>query len=331
MVPVIVNAILNEHQLVIDIVAFVIKGDFHRSRLGEKQRGKILAGWVTRKMRTIAQYSIRDPNGSENHMMISEEPAGRASMSMSIGGGMRAGSTKGSLMAGSTLGMTAQLNSMQLQHQQANAINNEIPGQSRPMSEAPSTYYPPSIPEIHDDKTPTEARQSFLPGTALYYSPIDRAGPFNYQPQYHPQHQQQQSHDGHAGPGDHNYQQQTYGDVQVPDVLRPGTADTQPFYSDSQPYDYGSAPQGSGRWSFDDDDRGDGAEGGYNGGGGGGLRVANHDNDDDSDEGAGGGYNGGGGGGGGLRVANRNSSESDKSWARDALASMDYAGGSAKK
>jgi hypothetical protein len=60
MVPVIVNAILNEHQTIVDIVAFVNKGEFPRSRLGEKQRGKILAGWVTRKMRTIAQFAIRD-------------------------------------------------------------------------------------------------------------------------------------------------------------------------------------------------------------------------------------------------------------------------------
>ncbi|GAB1320063.1 hypothetical protein MFIFM68171_10273 [Madurella fahalii] len=59
-VPVIVNAILNEHQIVVDIVAFVNKGDFPRSRLGEKQRGKILAGWVSRKMRTMAQFAIKD-------------------------------------------------------------------------------------------------------------------------------------------------------------------------------------------------------------------------------------------------------------------------------
>ncbi|KAI0902547.1 acetyl-CoA synthetase-like protein [Annulohypoxylon nitens] len=59
-VPVIVNAILNEHQIVVDIVAFVNKGDFPRSRLSEKQRGKILASWVTRKMRTVAQFAIRD-------------------------------------------------------------------------------------------------------------------------------------------------------------------------------------------------------------------------------------------------------------------------------
>ncbi|CAG8951068.1 hypothetical protein HYFRA_00006466 [Hymenoscyphus fraxineus] len=63
-VPVIVNAILNEHQIVVDIVAFVARGDFPRSRLGEKQRGKILASWVTRKMRTMAQFGIRDPESA---------------------------------------------------------------------------------------------------------------------------------------------------------------------------------------------------------------------------------------------------------------------------
>ncbi|KAK3322607.1 hypothetical protein B0H66DRAFT_602044 [Apodospora peruviana] len=62
-VPVIVNAILNEHQIIVDIVAFVNKGDFPRSRLGEKQRGKILAGWVSRKMRTMAQFAIKDMDG----------------------------------------------------------------------------------------------------------------------------------------------------------------------------------------------------------------------------------------------------------------------------
>jgi hypothetical protein len=342
MVPVIVNAILNEHQLVIDIVAFVIKGDFHRSRLGEKQRGKILAGWVTRKMRTIAQYSIRDPNGPENQMMISEEPVGRQSMSMSIGGtgGMRGpGSTKGSLRAGSTLGMTAQLNSMQLSQQQNNAIAEQVPGQSIPGSFAQqqpygmndnqsphSSYYPQSIPELspqgHNDPsdvTPTEARHSFLPQLEqpgfMDYSPVDRAGPFL------------RDGDQHTGPGDHNYQQQTYGNAQLPESLRPGTGDTdnmptpQPFYSDSQPYDYGAnqhgeQEQGSRRWSFDSQDRGNGNgngdryEGGYDGGGYGGY---------------------GGGGGGGLRVANRDSSESESgSWTRDVVKGLNFAGGTGK-
>ncbi|KAJ9609074.1 hypothetical protein H2200_006845 [Cladophialophora chaetospira] len=62
-VPVIVNAVLHEHQIVVDIVAFVGEGDFPRSRLSEKQRGKILASWVTRKLRTIAQFGIRDGDG----------------------------------------------------------------------------------------------------------------------------------------------------------------------------------------------------------------------------------------------------------------------------
>ncbi len=75
-VPVIVNAILSEHQIIVDIVAFVSKGDFPRSRLGEKQRGKILAGWVTRKMRTLAQFAIRDLDPSA----MGDGPADAADM-----------------------------------------------------------------------------------------------------------------------------------------------------------------------------------------------------------------------------------------------------------
>ena len=73
-VPVIVNAILNEHQIVVDIVAFVNRGDFPRSRLGEKQRGKILASWVTRKMRTMAQFGIRDPDSGLSDVTEAMEP-----------------------------------------------------------------------------------------------------------------------------------------------------------------------------------------------------------------------------------------------------------------
>lgn len=230
MVPVIVNAILNEHQLVIDIVAFVQKGDFHRSRLGEKQRGKILAGWVTRKMRTIAQYSIRDPNGSDAQM-ISEEPVGRASTSTFMRG---PASTKGSLRASSTLGLTAQaqLNSMHLSHRasmqdlSAQQQQQYAPGQLPPNQDA---YAPqqslaelenrtqslsldpnhPGLGSLADanERTPTDARRDFLPtptqhNSMMDYSPVDptRAGVFDSpvdgpgqmqgQNQYPPQHQQ---------------------------------------------------------------------------------------------------------------------------------------------
>ena len=79
-VPVIVNAVLNEHQIIVDIVAFVGQGDFPRSRLSEKQRGKILASWVTRKLRTIAQFGIRDTEAAERP--LSGVPESRKSNSV---------------------------------------------------------------------------------------------------------------------------------------------------------------------------------------------------------------------------------------------------------
>ncbi|KAJ5901587.1 hypothetical protein N7495_002115 [Penicillium taxi] len=79
LVPVIVDVILNEHQVVADIVAFVSAGDFPRSRLGEKQRGKVLASWVTRKLRTIAQFSIRDIEGENPFAELPQHRASRSS------------------------------------------------------------------------------------------------------------------------------------------------------------------------------------------------------------------------------------------------------------
>jgi len=101
LVPVIVNAVLNEHQLVLDIVAFVALGDFPRSRLGEKQRGKILASWVSRKMRTIAQFSIRDPEAEGSiGTVVPEEAMGRRGSGQSgragLGSLVRGGGTTGS-------------------------------------------------------------------------------------------------------------------------------------------------------------------------------------------------------------------------------------------
>ncbi|KAL8866994.1 MAG: hypothetical protein Q9174_005948 [Haloplaca sp. 1 TL-2023] len=88
-VPVIVNAVLNEHQLIVDIVAFVSKGDFPRSRLGEKQRGKILASWVTRKMRTIAQFGIRDADGADSSITEVAEPRSSGGSAVGVGSSLR--------------------------------------------------------------------------------------------------------------------------------------------------------------------------------------------------------------------------------------------------
>jgi hypothetical protein len=312
MVPVIVNAILNEHQLVIDIVTFVSKGDFHRSRLGEKQRGKILAGWVTRKMRTIAQYSIRDPNGAENQ--IAEEPAGRASTSTFMRGGP--GSARDSVRA-STFSFAPHM-SMQLQSPppsaqdmaaQANfGTQAEFGGQADFGDQGvPQQYHSNSslgltIGTAHDgrdtsDMTPTERRRDLLPqvagGGPMDYSPLDARGVFDspveriggydeaqYQQQQPPQLQHQQQQQGFSSV------------VDVPAILRPGPADEAQYAP--TPYQTYQHPE-------------DGEES-YSSG----------------DDGAG--WQGGGGGGGGLRVANRDSAASNDSWARDALAGMNFIG-----
>lgn len=91
-VPVIVNAILNEHQIIVDIVAFVNKGDFPRSRLGEKQRGKILGGWVSRKLRTLAQFSIRDMDAESTAGDVMD-PSRVSMVSVRSGGGAAPGSS----------------------------------------------------------------------------------------------------------------------------------------------------------------------------------------------------------------------------------------------
>lgn len=63
-VPVIVNAVLEQHQFVIDVVSFVSIGNFPYSRLGEKQRGKLLASWVTRKLPLTGKFGVS--NGEQS-------------------------------------------------------------------------------------------------------------------------------------------------------------------------------------------------------------------------------------------------------------------------
>lgn len=63
-VPVIINAVLEEHQFVLDVVSFVAVNDFPRSRLGEKQRGKILASWVTKKLPITGKFGVS--NGEQS-------------------------------------------------------------------------------------------------------------------------------------------------------------------------------------------------------------------------------------------------------------------------
>lgn len=147
MVPVIVNAILGEHQLIVDIVAFVSKGDFPRSRLGEKQRGKILASWVTRKLHTIAQFSIRDADAADSQITEVAEP--RSGLGSTVG-------------VGSSLRNVKSVHSPPAEDMQAQDYMALPPG----ISEMPVTSYensivespPLALAEEDRDDTPTDAR-----------------------------------------------------------------------------------------------------------------------------------------------------------------------------
>jgi hypothetical protein len=217
-VPVIVNAILNHHHLVVDIVAFVQKGDFPRSRLGEKQRGKILAGWVTRKIQTIAQFGIREPE--EDHIGQIAEEASPIKQSLSGRNGtpsslaLRRPDSTAISMTGAAMSQQTTLLSSSPQPQSyvpapASGSRLRQPGPDYYQPQPPQhdeTYELPaplSIPELpggeylEDDNTPTNSRHSNSTNNPanpqlalvtshqdpLHYSPIDpRNNPFANSP-----------------------------------------------------------------------------------------------------------------------------------------------------
>ena len=136
-VPVIVNAILNEHQVIVDIIAFVSKGDFPRSRLGEKQRGKILASWVTRKMRTIAQFGIRDADAADSQITEVAEPRSRVGSVVGKGNSLRNVETID----------TRPMNGMDTQQQLQEPLPHDYSIIPAGVSEMPAAHYESSIVE----------------------------------------------------------------------------------------------------------------------------------------------------------------------------------------
>lgn len=188
----IVNTVLNEHQLVLDIVAFVSRGDFPRSRLGEKQRGKILSSWISRKMQTIAQFSIRDPDaeGSVTTVVPEEaavlQPDSIHSGKMGTGGAPKASPGAGSLRrtpgtAGSSLRHVESVSQLLIPEEpagealtlQTGAAADERALLSLPLP-APSFDSRFDERERRSDDTPTNERPLQLQlNTTLDYSPID--------------------------------------------------------------------------------------------------------------------------------------------------------------
>jgi hypothetical protein len=165
LVPVIVNTVLNEHQLVLDIVAFVAFGDFPRSRLGEKQRGKVLGNWVSRKMRTIAQFSIRDPDAEGSVSTVGpEDGMGRRASGQS---GVAGGGSMTQGVPGSSLRHSESITQMPVAEEPSDMDNENLTLHTQ----HPGPSYERS--DSRNDSTPTNERPPPL-NTTIEYSPVDR-------------------------------------------------------------------------------------------------------------------------------------------------------------
>lgn len=66
LVPLIVSTVLSKHHLIVDIVAFIKHGEFPISRLGTKQRARIVDAWV---QGIIPLYNLYGVNYGENSMI----------------------------------------------------------------------------------------------------------------------------------------------------------------------------------------------------------------------------------------------------------------------
>lgn len=66
LVPLVVNTVFSKHHVIVDIVAFIKKGEFPISRLGTKQRARIVDAWVQGVIPLTVQYGV---NYGENSMI----------------------------------------------------------------------------------------------------------------------------------------------------------------------------------------------------------------------------------------------------------------------
>ncbi|PKC08724.1 acetyl-CoA synthetase-like protein [Rhizophagus irregularis] len=59
LVPCIMNSILDEHQFIIDVIVFIGPGTLPKSRLGEKQRTKIMTSWLSGNLSTLHVHYVK--------------------------------------------------------------------------------------------------------------------------------------------------------------------------------------------------------------------------------------------------------------------------------
>ena len=150
------------------------RGDFPRSRLGEKQRGKILASWVTRKMRTMAQFGIRDADSALSDVTETIEP--RSGIVSLKNGSVIASSLRKAEVAPQII------EERESERQQVNAQNSfvplptgisEMPAQdyNENVINSPTSDYHQNAASTKSDDTPTDARMNHFELPSDDYDP----------------------------------------------------------------------------------------------------------------------------------------------------------------
>jgi len=309
LVPVIVNSVLNEHQLVLDIVAFVALGDFPRSRLGEKQRGKVLASWVSRKMRTIAQFSIRDPevDGSVGTVVPEEAMARRGSAPRSFRQSGASGIVGG---GGSSLRHAESIAQMPLVEEPAQyAQQDHLTVEINPAFAQQRRVSSPGMSDFDraNDNTPTnENPNPYSLNTTLDYSPVDPGNLDTDSPQRYAS--QTDLHQGQPGLVPSDMSSFDYH----PGLQSDARASPQPSYH-QQPIGVAQGHTSQERQYLSQQQQQQQQSQGYHG-----RDLYFNDHDDSSPVDVPQALNGGRG----LRVANRASGESEEDWGAAALRHM---------
>ncbi|CAG8635285.1 44235_t:CDS:10 [Gigaspora margarita] len=59
LVPCIISSILDEHQFIIDVIVFISNGNLPKSRLGEKQRAKVMDSWLRGTLQALHVHYVK--------------------------------------------------------------------------------------------------------------------------------------------------------------------------------------------------------------------------------------------------------------------------------
>ncbi|CAI2174395.1 11753_t:CDS:10 [Funneliformis geosporum] len=72
LIPCVMNSILDEHQFIIDVIVFIGPGTLPKSRLGEKQRAKVINSWLSGNLTTLHVHYVKSkPSSKTNSQLLS--------------------------------------------------------------------------------------------------------------------------------------------------------------------------------------------------------------------------------------------------------------------